>query len=396
MRWEMPPSAAPSAGWAATGEIRDISYAELARLSNRFANLLCNLGVKRGERLFSLSGRIPELYIAALGTLKAGCVFSPLFSAFGPEPVQARLSIARAGVLLTTPMLYQRKVAPIRAELPHLKQVLLIGAPEEVAAIPETLDLHRLLAAADERFEIVNTAPEDSALLHFTSGTTGKPKGAVHVHQAVLAHRISAQFALDLRPDDLFWCTADPGWVTGTSYGIIAPLAVGATLLVDEEEFNGERWCRILQDQQVNVWYTAPTAIRLLMRLGLEFVRRFDYSNLRLAASVGEPLNPDAVLWGQQAFGLPFRDTWWQTETGAIMIANALDTELKPGSMGRPLPGIEAAVVQRGQGWPGTVAGTRSDRRTGLTDRLAIHVSRLLGTAAALCSMFCRWLVFER
>ena len=159
-------------------------------------------------------------------------------------------------------------------------------------------------------------------MLHFTSGTTGRPKGAVHVHEAVVAHHITGQLALDLHPDDVFWCTADPGWVTGTSYGIISPLTNGATLIVDQAEFDAERWYRILQKQKVTVWYTAPTAIRMLMKAGAEIAKRFDLSKLRLMASVGEPLNPEAVVWSVEAFGKPFHDNWWQTETGGIMIAN--------------------------------------------------------------------------
>jgi acetyl-CoA synthetase len=185
------------------------------------------------------------------------------------------------------------------------------------------------------------------ALLHFTSGTTGRPKGAIHVHGAIAAHHATARLALDLHPEDVFWCTADPGWVTGTSYGIIGPLSVGVTLLVDEEEFDAERWYRTLQDQRVTVWYTAPTAIRMMMKLGIEPIRGFDTSSLRFMASVGEPLNPEGVVWGVEAFGLPFHDNWWQTETGGIMIANYAAMDIRPGSMGKPLPGIEAAVVER-------------------------------------------------
>jgi acetyl-CoA synthetase len=185
------------------------------------------------------------------------------------------------------------------------------------------------------------------ALLHFTSGTTGAPKGAVHVHEAVVAHHITGRYALDLHPGDVFWCTADPGWVTGTSYGIIAPLTNGVASLVDEAEFDAERWYRTLQEQRVTVWYTAPTAIRMMMKAGTDLVAKYDTSALRFLASVGEPLNPEAVVWGQAAFGRPFHDNWWQTETGGIMIANFVSMKVRPGSMGRPLPGVEAAIVRR-------------------------------------------------
>ncbi len=329
------------------GELRDYTYGRLEELTNRFANVLQRLGVAKGDRVYALAGRIPELYVAALGTLKNRSVFCPLFSAFGPEPIRARLAIGQAKVLVTTESLYNRKVAGLRSSLPHLEQVLLVGDAHKPTDVPGTHDYHWLLAEASDRFTIGPTDPEDMALLHFTSGTTGTPKGAVHVHQAVVAHHMTGKLALDLHKNDIFWCTADPGWVTGTSYGIIAPLTNGVTSIVDEADFEAERWYRILQDQQVSVWYTAPTAIRMMMKVGTEPMHKYDLRSLRFLASVGEPLNPEAVLWGQQAFGQPFHDNWWQTETGGIMIANYASMDIRPGSMGRPLPGIEASIVRR-------------------------------------------------
>jgi acetyl-CoA synthetase len=341
--------------------IRDFSYAALAAAVNRFANVLAQRGVGKGDRVYALLGRIPELYIAALGTLKNGSVFSPLFSAFGPEPIKSRMTIGEASALLTTEAYYRRKVEPWRKELPSLKHVFLV----ECSATPpsDTIDLTAALAQASETFEVVATQPEDMALLHFTSGTTGRPKGAVHVHEAVVAHNITGKLALDLHPADIFWCTADPGWVTGTSYGIISPLTNGATMIVDQAEFDAERWYRILQDQKVTVWYTAPTAIRMLMKIGVEIAKGFDLSKLRYMASVGEPLNPEAVVWGVEAFGKPFHDNWWQTETGGIMISNFPCMDVKPGSMGRPLPGIIAGVVEHGE--DGTVKEITAPLTTG-------------------------------
>jgi len=328
--------------------IQDFRYADLAALSGRFANLLTALGIGRGDRVFSLLGRVPALYIAALGTLKSGAVFSPLFSAFGPEPVQARMGIGEGSVLVTTEAFYRKKVAPVRARLPKLAHVLLVGGRSgDLPADCHDFDL--ALAGASPEFTTAATKSEDMALLHFTSGTTGRPKGAVHVHDAVVAHYVTGQYALDLHRDDIFWCTADPGWVTGTSYGIIAPLANGATMIVDEAEFDAERWYGILEREKVTVWYTAPTAIRMLMKIGAEPIKKFDLSRVRFMASVGEPLNPEAVAWSAEAFGKPFHDNWWQTETGGIMISNYAAMDIKPGSMGRPLPGIEAGIVRRGQ-----------------------------------------------
>jgi len=327
------------------GEARDFSYGDLYRLTNQFANILGSLGIGKGDRVFALAGRIPELYIAALGTLKNGSVFCPLFSAFGPEPIQQRLSIAEGKVLVTTDLLYgRRKISELRSALPHLEHVVVIGNPDDPSP-PGTYNFRKLMAEASDRFKIPPTDPEDMALIHFTSGTTGRPKGAVHVHKAVIAHHITGTYALDFHPDDIFWCTADPGWITGTSYGIIAPLTHGITSIVDEADFDAERWYRIIQDQKVTVWYTAPTAVRMLMKAGTGIIRKYDLSSLRFISSVGEPLNPEAVVWGREAFGLPIHDNWWQTETGGIMIANYRAMQIRPGSMGKPLPGIEAAIV---------------------------------------------------
>jgi acetyl-CoA synthetase len=347
------------------GEVRDVSYAELDRLTNRFANVLAGLGVQPGERVFALLPRVPELYVTALGALKSRAVFSPLFPAFGPEPIRQRLTLGDGRVLVTTAALYRKKVADLRQDLPGLKHVLLLGWDEE---IPDTRDFHALLVSASDGFEIPPTDPEDMALLHFTSGTTGRPKGAVHVHGAVVAHHATGGFVLDFHPDDVFWCTADPGWVTGTSYGVLSPLTHGVTSIVDEGDFDAERWYGILQDRKVTIWYTAPTAVRVLMKVGAELPKRYDLSALRHVASVGEPLNPEAVIWGQEALGLPIHDNWWQTETGAIMIANFPAMDIKPGSMGRPVPGVDAGIVRRTAD-----GGVEEVRGAGATGELALR-----------------------
>ena len=325
---------------AKSGDRTDLTYADLQKQSNRFANVLISSGVGRGDKVYALLGRVPELYVAALGTLKAGAVFCPLFSAFGPEPIQSRMEIGGANAVITSGRLYKRKLKALREHLPELREVFLTDGQHD-----STHDLAALMAQASDSFETVAMNPEDPALLHFTSGTTGKPKGVSHVHEAVLAHHVTGRFALDLKPGDVFWCTADPGWVTGTSYGIVAPLTNRTTMIVDEAEFDVTRWYDTLAREAVNVWYTAPTAIRMLMKAGSDAARVHEYPALRFMASVGEPLNAKAVIWGRDTFGMPFHDNWWQTETGGIMIANFASMDVKPGAMGKPLPGIEAGIV---------------------------------------------------
>ncbi|WP_372972801.1 acetate--CoA ligase [Marinobacter sp.] len=323
----------------------EISYRALNERAARFANVLQDLGVRPGERVYGLSHRIPNLYAAVLGTLKHGCVFTPLFPAFGPEPIRQRVEIGEPAVLVTSERLYRKKVADWVADTPSIRHVLLIDQLDE--APPGTGDAASLMAAASDQYATRAMDPEDPALLHFTSGTTGKPKGALHVHEAVVNHHMTGRYVLDMHPGDIYWCTADPGWVTGTSYGIIAPLTNGVTMVVDEAEFDAERWYRIIQDQKVAVWYTAPTAIRMLIKLGPELPRSHDLSSLRFMASVGEPLNPEAVIWGRKVLGRPFHDNWWQTETGGIMISNYATMEIRPGSMGKPIPGVEAALARK-------------------------------------------------
>jgi acetyl-CoA synthetase len=345
------------------GERRVLSYADLKEQTARFANALRANGIGAGDKVYSLMGREPETYIAALGTLKAGSVFTPLFSAFGPEPIQTRMEIGEANAVVTTAALYKRKLSKVRDAIPSLKAVFVTGdeAPEGCIALGPAM------AEASADFDCVPMDPEDMALIHFTSGTTGKPKGAVHVHQAVVNHAATGRNALEMRPGRVYWCTADPGWVTGTSYGIIAPMVHRVTMIVDEAEFDLDRWYATLQNEGVEIWYTAPTAIRMMMRAGKEAAAGYDFSKLVFMGSVGEPLNPEAVVWGNEVFGKPFHDNWWQTETGGIMIANTRAMDIKPGSMGKPLPGITAGVVETGDD------GAVTEMATGEVGELALR-----------------------
>ena len=331
---------------AEDGLDRELTYTDLALQTNKFAAVLDRLGVEPGQLVFGLSGRLPELYVAMLGTLKARCVVAPLFSAFGPEPVRQRMQAGHGRVLVTTAAAYRRKVAPVRDLLPDLDHVLLIGPGADGVDALGVQPLAPLMQSAPDEYAIAATDPEDTAFVHFTSGTTGAPKGAVHVHDAVVAHYATGRSVLDLRAGDVFWCTADPGWVTGTSYGLVAPLTCGVTCIVDECEFDVARWYTLLEREQVTVWYTAPTALRMLMKAGTAPLVGHDLSRLRHVASVGEPLNPEVVLWSEQALGRPVHDTWWQTETGAVMVANYASEPIRPGSMGRPVPGIDITLVR--------------------------------------------------
>ena len=330
----------------AGGEEEQYTFAQFKELTDRFANVLKKLGVEKGDRVFLFMGRVPELYVAFFAILKVGAIAGPLFSAFGPDPVKDRLQDSGAKALIVTPDLRGR-VSGILDDLPDLKHVIVVnknGRSSEPLA-PGDISYEEEMASASSDFDIVPTTEEDFSIMHYTSGTTGKPKGAVHAHMAALQHMATGRWALDLHDDDIYWCTADPGWVTGTSYGMSAPWTNGITQVIYEGGFRASVWYQVIQKYGVTVWYTAPTAIRMLMKAGDEIPKRYDLSSLRYMCSVGEPLNPEAIMWGLKALDLPFHDNWWQTETGAILIANYPSMDIRPGSMGRPIPGVEAAIV---------------------------------------------------
>jgi acetyl-CoA synthetase len=325
------------------GVEKRFSYDDVRILSNTVAHFLSGQGIRPGERVCLFMDRIPELYIGFLGILKMGAVAQPLFSAFGDESLLVRLADAGTSAIITQKK-HVHKVRKIRNRLPTLRHIFVVDA--EQASLQEREIAFRMEEATRiEHFSVYPTSAESPSVLHYTSGTTGQPKGAQHVHYSLIAHYLTSRWVFDLRPDDIYWCNADPGWVTGTSYGIVGPWSNGITQVVLDSGFNAQRWYAFMAKHRVTVWYSAPTAIRLLMKEGAEIVRKRDLSSLRHLASVGEPLNPEAVLWSKEVFGKPFHDTFFQTETGCIVITNLPGMSIKPGSMGKPFPGITACVL---------------------------------------------------
>jgi len=325
------------------GNQQRFTFEDVRVRSNRIAKFICELGIQAGERICLFMDRIPELYIGFLGILKTGAVAQPLFSAFGDESLLVRLQNAETSAIITQKK-HVHKVRNIRDRLPKLRHVIVVDAKHSPLQQRE-VHLDMMDTPGVDDFPVYPTMAESPSVLHYTSGTTGQPKGAQHVHYSIVSQYLTAKWVLDLRPDDIYWCNADPGWVTGTSYGIIGPWANGTTQVVLDSGFNAERWYDFIEKRRVTVWYSAPTAIRLLMKEGTDIVRRHDLSSLRHLASVGEPLNAEAVTWSEQAFGKPFHDTFWQTETGCIVISNFPGMPIKPGSMGKPFPGITATVL---------------------------------------------------
>ncbi len=315
------------------GTSKQYTFEQLAKASNKFGNILKDFDVGRGDRVFLFLPRIPELFFAFLGILKIGAIAGTLFSAFQEQALLDRLGNSEAKVLITSTELYPR-IEKIKNRLPHLKHILVVDSESFLKSF----------ANASEELHISQMHPEDYAFMLYTSGTTGKPKGVVHSHIAVIQQYLTSRWVLDLKDSDTYWCTADPGWVTGIAYQILGSWACGVTSVVFAGRFDPRRWYEILQKYKVSVWYTAPTAIRMLMASDQK-PKEFDLTHLRHMCSVGEPLNPEAIYWAIKVFGMPFHDTWWQTETGAMCIVNLPCNDIKIGSMGKPFPGVTAAIV---------------------------------------------------
>lgn len=326
------------------GTEKRFTFNDVRLLTNTIAQFLVERGIKSGERVCLFMDRIPELYFGFLGILKMGAIAQPLFSAFGSDSLFTRLADAETSAIITQKK-HLAKVRAIVDQLPSLRCIIVVDDDGSKALRRNEVAFSMELSEQVEHFDIFPSTAETPSVIHYTSGTTGKPKGAQHVHYSIIAQYFSTKYVLDLQDDDIYWCTADPGWVTGTSYGIIGPWSLGITQCVLDSGFKADSWYRFIEKNKITVWYSAPTAIRALMKEGSEVVKKYDLSSLRHLCSVGEPLNAEAVIWSEEIFGLSFHDSYWQTETGSIVISNYPGMKIKPGSMGKPFPGITAAVV---------------------------------------------------
>jgi acetyl-CoA synthetase len=327
-----------------TGNEKRYTYNDVRLTSNTIGHFLRSLGIRPGDRVCLFMDKIPELYLGFLGILKIGAIAQPLFSAFGDESLFIRLENAQTRAIITQRK-HALKVRKILDKMPFLEHIVIVDADpsKSLSAREVAFDLEKALRI--DKFDIHPTTAESPSVLHYTSGTTGQPKGVKHVHYSLIAQYLTAKWVLDLSEDDLYWCTADPGWVTGTSYGIIGAFSNGVTQCVLDAGFSADNWYRFIEKHRISMWYSAPTAIRSLMKAGDEVIKKYDLSSLRHLASVGEPLNSEAVIWSERVFGKPFLDTYWQTETGCIVISNYPGMKIKPGSMGKAFPGITATVI---------------------------------------------------
>jgi acetyl-CoA synthetase len=327
-----------------SGEERKYTFNDLRLATNTIGSFLRDLGITPEDRVCLFMDRIPELYFSFIAGLKIGAIVQPLFSAFGDESLFVRLENAGTRAIITQRK-HLSKVRKIADRLPELEHIIIVDHRGDKELLKGEKAFSLAEATPVEDIEIFPSRADSPSVLHYTSGTTGQPKGVRHVHYSLISQYLTTKWVLDLRDDDIYWCTADPGWVTGTSYGIIGPWSMGVTQCVLDSGFSADAWYRFIGKYRISMWYSAPTAIRSLMKAGEEVVKKYDLTSLRHLASVGEPLNAEAVIWSEKVYGLPFLDTYWQTETGSIMISNFPGMKIKPGSMGRTFPGITGVVL---------------------------------------------------
>ncbi|MBA3601813.1 MAG: AMP-binding protein, partial [Acidobacteria bacterium] len=332
--------------WESAGGRREVfSFFEIENLSNRIANVLVSLEINFGDRVFTLLNRTPELYATIPAVLKIGAAVAVLFPDFGPEAIRQRLEDSGAKILITDWANLQ-KVRTVCDLLPELKHILIVGdfSEDETVCAVQIHAFDRLLETSSAEFTPVNVSDDDTCFLIYTSGTTGFPKGVVHRH-AIRERLIdSAKAVLQLEKDDFFWCTADPGWVTGLCYGIFAPWLQGMPIFVYEGEFDARRWIEILERNQVTCLYTTPTLLRLLRNEIGDISPKRDFA-LRRIYSVGEPLNPEVLAWAERTFNTQVYDNYWQTETGSFVIANRPNLKVKRGAMGKAVEGVQVSII---------------------------------------------------
>jgi acetyl-CoA synthetase len=326
-----------------TKETQDFTYGDLKNSSNRAANILRGNGLQTGDSVMFLLPRIPELFFLFLGAMKLGANSCILFTSIGEETLKDRIMETETHLLVTnTKLLY--KIENLFADSPYALKLLVV---DENTIKENRIGILNDFATADSNFTIPYTAVDQNSHFHFTSGSTGKPKGVQHVHGGAINHLNSFLEVMQPNKDDIYWCTADPGWVTGTTYGIIAPWMYGLTEIQFEGNFNSSAWMQIIENHKVNILYSAPTAFRMLMQNEDALFSQFDLSKLKRIYCVGEPLNPVIIEWGRKVLKKDIYDTWFQTETGSIMIANRPGLDIRPGSMGKPLSYINAQILDK-------------------------------------------------
>lgn len=307
----------------------DLTFREVKEKTDHYAQVLLNHGVKKGDRVFVFLPKNPACYISILAIIKIGAIAGPLFEAFMAEAIKDRINDCQGSVLITDRELFKR--VPLE-DIPSLQTIL----------FAEEIEASQLTITEDSLVEWVD--PEDGLIIHYTSGSTGKPKGVLHAHRAVVHHYITGKWVLDIQEDDVYWCTSHPGWVTGSVYGLFAPWLNRATIVIQGGRFDAKEWYQLIEDLQITTWYSAPTAFRLLLSEG-DLYKRYNLSSLRHVLSVGEPLNPEVIYWAWENLRVRIHDTWWMTETGGHLIVNLPAEKIKPGSMGRPFPGIRVGIL---------------------------------------------------
>ncbi|MBM3411697.1 MAG: AMP-binding protein, partial [Bacteroidetes bacterium] len=322
---------------------KDFSFRNFHDLSNQFANVLDKLTLPVGAVVSTIVGRIPEFYTTVLGSLKYRAIHCPIYPVFGPEPIVQRLLRSNAAVVVTDLDTYTLKLKQNIERLPAVRFILLTDTMVDLEKNVFSLPVRMQRASIE--FDIKPTNATDPCLLHYTNGVSGMPKGVLHSHKGYASLMQTTRTVLDLQHGDKYWCTADPGNLVATTYGILAPMLAGVTTIMDEDDFDAARWYSILEEHQVNVWYTTPASIRRLMKMNVQPTGNYNLQHLRMILSGGEPLHAEAVKWGEQTFHVPMLDHWWQTETGGIMISNYRCLKVKPGSMGKPVPGVDVGLA---------------------------------------------------